>query len=199
MLAGGDGRSGLGTGGEWARRHKPGSGRGSPPSSSPTAPSNVPVGEGAVWAPKTQDKTVSRIDPRTKAVTGRLEVRGVPTDIAAGRRGLGRRRQWTLRQLHVEPKTSTITRTVRLPQPVPAASSTERPAGALPTSPSAPAHLGRATPTTRSRASIPTLVFCRSLPVRRHAPGRADRSASTRRSTGISGRARSQLPGAGRR
>jgi hypothetical protein len=46
---------------------------------------------------------------------------------------------------------------------------------------------------------LPQRVFCSSLSVRRHSPGRTDRSASTRSSLGISGRARAQLPGARRR
>jgi ABC-type branched-subunit amino acid transport system substrate-binding protein len=87
-----------------------------------TAPSNLAVGEGAVWVLNTQNRTVSRVDPETKAVIGRFETRGVPTDIAAGEgavwvgngggRGGGNS---TVSVSRVDPKTSAITRTVKLP------------------------------------------------------------------------------------
>ena len=51
---------------------------------SPTAPSNVAVGEGAVWVLNTERAVVTRIDPATKRVTGTFKPRGFPTDIAAG-------------------------------------------------------------------------------------------------------------------
>ena len=49
-----------------------------------TAPSNVAVGEGAVWVLNTERAVVTRIDPATKRVTGTFKPRGFPTDIAAG-------------------------------------------------------------------------------------------------------------------
>ena len=49
-----------------------------------SAPSNIALGEGAVWFLNSDNSTVSRIDPATKSVTRRFEAKGVPTDIAAG-------------------------------------------------------------------------------------------------------------------
>ena len=47
-------------------------------------PTAVAVGEGAVWVANTQDDTVSRIDPRTAAVTQTIPVGRRPTGVAAG-------------------------------------------------------------------------------------------------------------------
>ncbi len=47
------------------------------------APSAIAVGEGAVWVANTQDDTVSRIDPRSAAVTQTIPVGAGPTGIAA--------------------------------------------------------------------------------------------------------------------
>jgi ABC-type branched-subunit amino acid transport system substrate-binding protein/DNA-binding beta-propeller fold protein YncE len=86
-----------------------------------TAPSNIAVGEGAVWVLNTENQTVSRIDPKTKAVTGRFEPRGVPTDIAAGEGALwvgnggGEGGNYTVSVSRVDPKTSAVTHTVKLP------------------------------------------------------------------------------------
>ena len=88
---------------------------------SATAPSNIAVGEGAVWVLNTESETVSRIDPRTKAITGRLEPRGVPTDIAAGEGALwignggGEGGNYTLSVSRVDPRTRAVTHTVKLP------------------------------------------------------------------------------------
>jgi YVTN family beta-propeller protein len=88
-----------------------------------TAPSNIAVGEGAVWVLNTEDETVARIDPKTKAVTRRFRTRGVPTDIAAGGGALwignggGHDANYTISVSRVEPKTGAITRTVKLPDP----------------------------------------------------------------------------------
>ena len=90
---------------------------------SATAPSNIAVGEGAVWVLNTEDGTVARIDPETKAVTGRFETRGVPTDIAAGEGAvwIGNGGPGTQGQLHRRAsrgstrRPSGITRTVKLP------------------------------------------------------------------------------------
>ena len=98
---------------------------------SPNAPSNVAVGAGAVWVLDTQDKTVSRLDPRTKAVTGRFKTRGVPTDIAAGEGALWLGNggvaadlagNFTVSISRIDAKTGSITSTVKLP---------DRPGGAL--------------------------------------------------------------------
>ena len=40
------------------------------------APSNIAVGEGAVWVLSADNRTISRIDPRTMAVTGTITARG---------------------------------------------------------------------------------------------------------------------------
>jgi ABC-type branched-subunit amino acid transport system substrate-binding protein/predicted Ser/Thr protein kinase len=86
-----------------------------------TAPSNIAVGEGAVWVLNSQDATVARIDPETRAVTGRLEPRGVPTDIAAGAGAVwigngrpGRKGNFTTSISRVDPASGRITRTVKL-------------------------------------------------------------------------------------
>ncbi len=49
-----------------------------------TPPSNLAVGEGAVWVLGSDDRTVARVDPETKAVVKRFRTRDVPIDIAAG-------------------------------------------------------------------------------------------------------------------
>jgi ABC-type branched-subunit amino acid transport system substrate-binding protein/tRNA A-37 threonylcarbamoyl transferase component Bud32 len=85
-------------------------------------PSNIAVGEGAVWVLSSQDRTVARIDPESKAVTGRLPIRGVPTDLAAGggalwigRGGGGYSGYITVGISRVDPRTGRVTRTIRLP------------------------------------------------------------------------------------
>jgi ABC-type branched-subunit amino acid transport system substrate-binding protein/DNA-binding beta-propeller fold protein YncE len=86
-----------------------------------TAPSNITVGEGAVWVLNTENETVSRIDPMTRAITGRFEPRGVPTDIAAGEGALwignggGEDANYTLSVSRVDPTTGAVTHTVKLP------------------------------------------------------------------------------------
>jgi ABC-type branched-subunit amino acid transport system substrate-binding protein/DNA-binding beta-propeller fold protein YncE len=78
-----------------------------------TAPSNVAVGEGAVWALSLEDRTVSKIDPETKRVVKRFRTRGNPTDIAAGAGAV-----WIMtaeRLARVDPQTGATTRTVKLP------------------------------------------------------------------------------------
>jgi DNA-binding beta-propeller fold protein YncE/ABC-type branched-subunit amino acid transport system substrate-binding protein len=88
-----------------------------------TAPSNIAVGEGAVWVLNTQNETVSRIDPETKAVTRRFRTGAVPTDLAAGGGALwvgnggGRNANFTVSISRVDPKTGAITQTVTLPDP----------------------------------------------------------------------------------
>jgi YVTN family beta-propeller protein len=90
---------------------------------SSTAPSNIAVGEGAVWVLNTQNKTVSRIDPKTKAVTKRFTMPGVPTDIAAGEGAVwvgnaadtGSGSGWTASISRVDPRTGKVTHTVKLP------------------------------------------------------------------------------------
>jgi DNA-binding beta-propeller fold protein YncE len=86
-----------------------------------TAPSNIAVGEGAVWALNTEDDTVSRIDPKTKRVVKTFESAGRPSDLAAGAgavwvgNGGGRYRNFTASISRVDPDSAAITRTVTLP------------------------------------------------------------------------------------
>ena len=86
-----------------------------------TAPSNVAVGEGAVWVLNTEDTTISRIDPKTKKVVKRFGIGGVPSDIAAGAGALwvgnggGPQNNGTVSISRVDPRSNRITRTVRLP------------------------------------------------------------------------------------
>jgi ABC-type branched-subunit amino acid transport system substrate-binding protein len=78
-----------------------------------TAPSNVAVGEGAVWALSLEDRTVARIDPETKRLAKRFRMRENPTDIAAGLGAL-----WVStgeRLSRVDPETGAVSRTVELP------------------------------------------------------------------------------------
>jgi ABC-type branched-subunit amino acid transport system substrate-binding protein/streptogramin lyase len=89
---------------------------------SAVAPSNLAVGDGAVWVLSSQDGTVSRIDPKTKAIIQRIRTTGVVTDIAAGGGALwlGRGQPSgggyiTGAVSRVDPRSSRVTRTVRLP------------------------------------------------------------------------------------
>jgi ABC-type branched-subunit amino acid transport system substrate-binding protein/streptogramin lyase len=82
-----------------------------------TAPSDVAVGEGAVWVLSTQDATVTRIDPLTKAVT-RFSARSVPSKVAAGGGAVWIGNGHVLTSVsRVDPRTLRITRTQRLPNP----------------------------------------------------------------------------------
>ena len=87
-----------------------------------TVPSNVAVGEGGVWFLTTQDRTVSRIDPRTQKVISTFEMQGIPSDIAvgAGSVWVGTVRGRTDRNTtgvisKVDPATGKVVRTGRLP------------------------------------------------------------------------------------
>ena len=91
-------------------------------SSAATAPSNIAVGEGAVWVLNSENDTVSRIDPETKAVTRDASSRAAcrPTS----RRARGRSGSATAaasdaqrhgQRLAVDPRTGRVTRTVKLP------------------------------------------------------------------------------------
>ena len=50
----------------------------------PSPPSNVAVGEGAIWALNTEERTVTKLDPATHEVVRRFSIGGIPSDIAAG-------------------------------------------------------------------------------------------------------------------
>jgi ABC-type branched-subunit amino acid transport system substrate-binding protein/DNA-binding beta-propeller fold protein YncE len=85
-----------------------------------TAPSNIAVGEDAVWVLNTEDETVSRIDPETKRIVKTFETSGRPSDLAAGAGALwvgsGRpERNVTARLLRIDPDSTEITKTVKLP------------------------------------------------------------------------------------
>jgi ABC-type branched-subunit amino acid transport system substrate-binding protein len=85
------------------------------------APSNVAVGEGAVWVLNTDTRVVTRIDPKTKHVTDTFEAPGTPTDIAAGAGALwiglggGPDANYTFRVARVDPETHKVTHTANLP------------------------------------------------------------------------------------
>jgi YVTN family beta-propeller protein len=98
-----------------------GTGRLASLTASETAPSNIAVGEGAVWVLNTEDRTISRIDPKTKKVVRRFGIGGVPSDIAAGAgavwvgKGGGAQNNGTVSISRVDPRSNRITHTVRLP------------------------------------------------------------------------------------
>src|SRR4051812_37549149 len=89
---------------------------------SPVTPSSLAVGEGAVWALDTDDATVTRIDPRTKAVTGHFPANSIPAAVAAGAgavwvgntRPIGGSNSM-VSVSRVDPATLTITHTAKLP------------------------------------------------------------------------------------
>jgi ABC-type branched-subunit amino acid transport system substrate-binding protein len=88
-----------------------------------TAPGNVAVGEGGVWALGNEERTVSRIDPETGEITKTFRIRGVPSELAVGAGAL-----WvgsaggagegganaTVRVSRLDPDSGRVTRTVRL-------------------------------------------------------------------------------------
>ena len=121
-----------------------------------TAPSNVAVGEGAVWVLNTERAVVTRIDPATKRVTGTFKPRGFPTDIAAGEGavwiGNGAGRGATGRAASTA--STPGRRRPRTRSSCPGARPS--PTGASRGSWWAPAPCGRSTPTARSRASTRT-------------------------------------------
>jgi ABC-type branched-subunit amino acid transport system substrate-binding protein len=87
-----------------------------------TVPSNVAVGEGGVWFLTTQDRTVSRIDPRSRKVVSTFEMPGIPSDIAVGAGSVwvgtvgGNTDVNTTGSVSkIDPATGKVVRTVRLP------------------------------------------------------------------------------------
>jgi ABC-type branched-subunit amino acid transport system substrate-binding protein/glutamine cyclotransferase len=84
------------------------------------APSNVAIGEGAIWVLNTDTQIVTRIDPKTKRVTDTFEAPGTPTDIAAGEGALwiglagASDVNYTSRVARVDPKTHKVTHTAKL-------------------------------------------------------------------------------------
>ena len=85
------------------------------------APSNIAVGEGGVWVMSAEDRTISRIDPRTMAVTGKITAHGQPSDIAAGLGSLwvgnggGDSDSITVSIAQVDPRTGAVRHVARLP------------------------------------------------------------------------------------
>jgi branched-chain amino acid transport system substrate-binding protein len=92
------------------------------------SPSNVAVGEGAVWVLNADDQTVSRIDPETRQVDKTFGTGQTPTDIAVGEgavwvgnapaRAAHAQTQdisYTASVSRIDPQSSVVTRTLRLP------------------------------------------------------------------------------------
>jgi ABC-type branched-subunit amino acid transport system substrate-binding protein/DNA-binding beta-propeller fold protein YncE len=88
-------------------------------------PSNIAVGEGAVWVLNTEEDTVSRIDPESKRIVETLQVDDTPTEVAAGAgalwvgtgsRGRGGAAGATVarRVLRIDPESRSVTKTVNL-------------------------------------------------------------------------------------
>jgi branched-chain amino acid transport system substrate-binding protein len=88
------------------------------------SPSNVAVGEGAVWVLNADDQTVSRIDPQTREVVKTFSTGQTPTDIAVGGGAVwvgnasGQNDiSYTASISRIDPQSSIVTRTLRLPAP----------------------------------------------------------------------------------
>jgi branched-chain amino acid transport system substrate-binding protein len=87
------------------------------------SPSNVAVGEGAVWVLNADDQTVSRIDPETRQVDKTFGTGETPTDIAVGEGAVwvgnaparGQDISYTASVSRIDPQSSVVTRTLRLP------------------------------------------------------------------------------------
>jgi ABC-type branched-subunit amino acid transport system substrate-binding protein len=85
------------------------------------APSNIAVGDDAVWFLSDDARTIARIDPRSKAVTGRFRSPGEATDLAAGAgavwlgTGSGVGGNWTNAVYRIDPATGAVTHTLILP------------------------------------------------------------------------------------
>ena len=127
-------------------------------SSAATAPSNIAVGEGAVWVLNTEDETVSRIDPETKARDRQLQAaRRADRYRRRRRRRLGReRRRATAATARPASRASTRGRArSRTPSSCPATASAtcRRSTGASRRSRSAPARVWAISADDRSRAS----------------------------------------------
>jgi ABC-type branched-subunit amino acid transport system substrate-binding protein/predicted Ser/Thr protein kinase len=87
-----------------------------------SVPGNVAVGEGAVWVLNGQDDSVSRLDPETKQVVKTFKPGGLPSEIAAGEgavwvgnAGGSEGTNATVSVARIDPGTTKVTRTVRLP------------------------------------------------------------------------------------
>jgi branched-chain amino acid transport system substrate-binding protein len=92
-----------------------------------TTPTNVVVGEGAVWVLNADDQTVSRIDPTTRKIAKTFGTGKTPTDIAVGEGAVwignaaverGRAVDYTASVSRIDPQSALVTRTLRLPRPL---------------------------------------------------------------------------------
>ena len=91
-----------------------------------TNPTNVEVGEGAVWVLNADDQTVSRIDPATHRIAKTFSTGRTPTDIAVGAGSVwignaavenGRIEEFTDTISQVDPQSAAVTHTLRLAKP----------------------------------------------------------------------------------
>jgi len=86
------------------------------------APSNIAVGDGAVWLADGERQTLARVDPESRKVTTTRTVPGVPTDLAAGAgavwlgTGAGFGGNWTTSVSRVDPRTLETTYLAVLPK-----------------------------------------------------------------------------------
>jgi len=93
-----------------------------------STPSNIAVGDGSVWVLNADDRTISRIDPRTRRIVKTFATGGVPTDLAFGggavwvgiagppRRGF---EASTSKVLRIDPQSYLVTASIRLPKAPP--------------------------------------------------------------------------------
>jgi branched-chain amino acid transport system substrate-binding protein len=89
------------------------------------SPSNVTVGEGSVWVLNADDQTVSRIDTESREVVKTFSTGQTPTDIAVGGGAVwignaprrGEDISYTASISRIDPQSSVVTRTLRLPPP----------------------------------------------------------------------------------
>jgi branched-chain amino acid transport system substrate-binding protein len=91
-----------------------------------TSPTNVIVGEDAVWVLNADDQTVSRVDPDTRRITKTFSTGQTPTDIAAGEGAVwvgnaaverGQTLGYTASISKIDPQSAVVTRTIRLSEP----------------------------------------------------------------------------------
>ena len=94
-----------------------------------TTPSNVVVGGGSVWVLNADDRTISRIDPKTRRIVKTFATGGLPTDLAFGDGSLWVGNgflpkktgligfAYTSSVARVDPDTYLVTDTIPLPRP----------------------------------------------------------------------------------
>jgi branched-chain amino acid transport system substrate-binding protein len=92
------------------------------------SPSNVVVGKDGVWVLNADDQTVSRIDPDTRRIIKTFATGQTPTDLAVGEKGevwvgnagveRGRGTAYTASVSKIDPQSTVVTWTHRLPAPV---------------------------------------------------------------------------------